>query len=224
MTYGNIRSFCSSLLVPSTSASSSSSYRRPGRIPLNSITYYRSLLPSLPLPSPLSSANTKWSRLWSLVIPLSSRTVWYRALHLKIPTKSLLHRLMPQQHSSPLCTLCSGQVEEDLHHFLFTCSLKFQVWRSIFQTYISPLSLSDCDLVNQLVTTLACSDTPLIRVNHMPCTLLSTYQIFACTLLAVWQAHWRMVFDGILLFLPHSVLQRTIRSFSRLEDELRPDF
>ncbi|CEP10396.1 hypothetical protein [Parasitella parasitica] len=110
-----LRSFCSSLRVPSTLAPSSSSSHRPRRIPLNSITYYRSLLPPLPLPSSLSSSTTQWSRLWSLAILLSSRTVWYRALHSKLPTKSLLHRLMSQQHSSPFCALCSDQVEEDLH-------------------------------------------------------------------------------------------------------------
>ncbi|CEP08769.1 hypothetical protein [Parasitella parasitica] len=130
---------------------------------------------------------------------------------------------MSQQPSSPFSALCSGQVEESLHHFLFACPLKLQVWRSIFQTYISPLPPSDHDLVNQLVTIFACSDTPLIRVIQMPCTLLSTDQIFACTLLTIWQAHWRMFFNGIL-FLPRSALQRTVRSFSRLENELRPDF
>ncbi|CEP18569.1 hypothetical protein [Parasitella parasitica] len=130
---------------------------------------------------------------------------------------------MSHLHSSPFCSLCSGQVEEDLNHFLFSCPLKLQVWQSIFQTYISPLTLSDHALVHQLASLLACSDTPLPRVEQLPCTSLSADQIFACTLLAVWQAHWRMICDGIL-FLPHSVLQRTVLSLSRLEDELRPDF
>ncbi|GAA5799698.1 hypothetical protein HPULCUR_005115 [Helicostylum pulchrum] len=60
-------------------------------------------------------------------IPLSARTVYYRDLHRKIPTKFILNLRIPQQHPTPTCSICSSLAGEDFNHFLFTCPPKFQV-------------------------------------------------------------------------------------------------
>ncbi|KAF1797749.1 hypothetical protein V8B55DRAFT_1345902 [Mucor lusitanicus] len=117
----NIRPLIRRLIQPTTPL--------PPQQPLNSIQAYKALVssdtPSLNI-SPLSSSQ--WRLFWQLPILLQSRTVWYRLLHRKIPSKSILHHLIPNNHPSPQCPLCSSQGIEDIQHFFFTCPLKLAVW------------------------------------------------------------------------------------------------
>ncbi|CEP10481.1 hypothetical protein, partial, partial [Parasitella parasitica] len=75
-----LRFFCFSLLVPSTLAPSSSSSYRPQRMPLNSITYYRSLMPPLPLPPlyrHLLRSGLAFGHLSALSLPVRCGIVLY---------------------------------------------------------------------------------------------------------------------------------------------------
>ncbi|KAG1079539.1 hypothetical protein G6F42_023714 [Rhizopus arrhizus] len=83
-------------------------------------------------PPPTTACNLQphqWRLLWPTSISLSARTVWFRSLHHKLPTKAILHRCIPRDHPSPNCNLCSLSTAEDQHHFLFSCPLKFPVWK-----------------------------------------------------------------------------------------------
>lgn len=82
--------------------------------------------------------------------PPPARTVWYKAIFHKIPSRSLLHYRIPQDHPSPLCNICSNSSVEDVTHFLFSCPSKLLVWREMYQTYISPSVLSDAALLYSL--------------------------------------------------------------------------
>ncbi|KAI8091649.1 hypothetical protein BDF21DRAFT_479884, partial [Thamnidium elegans] len=70
--------------------------------------------------------SRKWLEFWQLEIPLPARTIWYRAIYNKIPTKFILHRFFPDKAESHNCLLClsTSISEETADHFLFTCPSK----------------------------------------------------------------------------------------------------
>ncbi|EPB84739.1 hypothetical protein HMPREF1544_08460 [Mucor circinelloides 1006PhL] len=64
---------------------------------------------------------------WALALTMVQRNVVYRFINIKLPHKSLLHRLFPGQHPSPLCAICSLTVDSPIH-FLFYCPAKANIW------------------------------------------------------------------------------------------------
>jgi hypothetical protein len=134
----NLQSFCNRIVthhLPSQSTASLRSYRSKAAIPIFSNRYYKSLLPILQ--STTSSLLPKhWKQFWRLDIPLQARTVWYRCIHNKIPTKKLLHHILPSIHPTPHCPVCSSLTTDGKCHFLFSYPTKLEVWQKIFSTYV----------------------------------------------------------------------------------------
>ncbi|KAI8644931.1 hypothetical protein BD408DRAFT_460973, partial [Parasitella parasitica] len=155
----------------------------------------------------------QWRSLWSSAIPLSARTVWYRAIYAKLPTKSLLHFRIPHDHLTPHCIICSTFTVEDNLHFLFSYPLKLLVWRDMFQSFICSTPFSDAILLHYLTEILFCKGISVDRDTSLPFADLSLRQIFACTLLTIWQAHWRWTFNRTP-FLVTSVSQSLTRSLA----------
>ncbi|KAK4520348.1 peroxisomal targeting signal 2 receptor [Mucor velutinosus] len=156
----SLRAFCRSIFVPPSSSSSRS------RLPLNSIRFFKKLRHNLPSSSfslsPLQPPQ--WRSFWTLAIPLAARTVWYRAIYEKIPTRALLHLRIPDNHPSRRCTICPASPTEDITHALFSCPPKLLVWRYMYHTYLSASpSIYDVDLIHFLQQTLLCSSPLLDR-------------------------------------------------------------
>jgi hypothetical protein len=195
----------------------------PTTMPLNSIQGYKHLV-STEIPtintSPLSPSQ--WRLFWKLPILLQSRTVWYRLIHRKIPSKSILHYFIPTTHPSPSCALCSTQNPEDIQHFFFTCPLKLAVWRFLANTYLSHTPMTDDALPPFLHGIQTLSITEPTRSASLPFPELTVYQVFATSLLCIWQAHWRSIFDHVP-FVTANVNISIARSLSRLESELQFD-
>ncbi|CEP12431.1 hypothetical protein, partial, partial [Parasitella parasitica] len=211
----NIRPLIRRLIQPTTPL--------PPQQPLNSIQAYKALVssdtPFLNI-SPLSSSQ--WRLFWKIPILLQSRTVWYRLLHRKIPSKSNLHHLIPNTHPSPQCPLCSSQGIEDIQHFFFTCPLKLAVWQFTASTYLSHTPLTDETLLQFLNNISHFSITEPTRSASLPFPELTVYQVFATSLLCIWQAHWRTTFDHVP-FVTDTVNSSIARSLSRLDSELQFD-
>ncbi|KAK4521393.1 uncharacterized protein ATC70_012008 [Mucor velutinosus] len=195
----------------------------PSTVPLNSIQYYKHLV-STDMPtintSPLSPSQ--WRLFWKLPILLQSRTVWYRLIHRKIPSKSILHHFIPTTHPSPSCPLCLTQSPEDIQHFFFTCPLKLAVWRFLATTYLSHTPMTDDVLLPFLHGIQTLSIAEPTRSASLPFPELTVYQVFATSLLCIWQAHWRSIFDHVP-FVTLNVNTSIARSLSRLESELQFD-
>jgi hypothetical protein len=85
--------------------------------------YYKSLLPTIQSPTTTFRPAQR-----STSIPLSARTVWYRCIHKKKPTKQRLHQLISTTYHSPFCSVCSLSTIEDNFHFLFACLSKLANW------------------------------------------------------------------------------------------------
>lgn len=211
-----LKSFCHQLLRPP-----SNNNNRPSTTPFNSIKYYKQLV-SAPPTNTTTTTTTQWRLFWNLPIPLQSRTVWYRLIHNKIPTKAILNRLIPATHLTPYCTVCSATVIEDITHFFFTCPTKFSVWRSITHSYLSSSHLSDSDIVSLLLSISSLNAADHNRSPDHPHPNLSTSQVFAVTLLCIWQAHWRFIFD-LIPIAPVNVKMLVTRSLARFAYEFQPD-
>ncbi|KAG2201090.1 hypothetical protein INT47_010842 [Mucor saturninus] len=71
----------------------------------------------------------KWKTFWHPGI----LTIWYRAIHHKLPNKSLLNNIIP--NSFPSAAYVYGpQTEEKLHHFLYDCPTKRSIWLQYLST------------------------------------------------------------------------------------------
>ena len=184
----DLQPFCLSIVTPSMPLSS-------GHF-ANSIRYYKSLLPvHSNTASPLSASA--WRKFWLYSIPLHARTVWFRAIHNKIPSRQLLHNIMPSVVDSSICSICSSSTAEDtVSHFLFSCPSKLAVWRSVFNVYIANVShLPSAEFV-VLMQSVLLFTRPYPRLHTTRLPELSTYQIFACCLLCIWRSHWNFVFNS----------------------------
>jgi hypothetical protein len=214
----NLQPFCNRLVLHHLPEQSTISLRsqRSRTISIKSIKYYKSLLPTVQPPT-TTLLPAQWKRFWSIPIPLPARTVWYRCIHKKLPTKQRLHQLIPTTHQSPLCTVCSLATIEDDFHFLFACPPKLAVWQNIFQTYIQRQYIEPSS-ISQLLS----FSSSLTRDANHPLPEIGIYQIFACTLLSIWQAHWRLVFDNVS-FSSTNVIASASRLLTRLDSESQTD-
>jgi hypothetical protein len=213
----NLQPFCNRLITHHhpTQLTASLRSRQFRSISINTIKYYKSLLPSSQPLVPILLLG-QWKRFWSISISLSARTVWYRCIHEKLPTKHRLHRLISDSHPSSLCSTCTLSIEEDDSHFLFLCPPKLAVWQSIFTTYIQ--SQPDQLLFSLSVSQILSFSSSLTRATNLPLPELDVQQIFACTLLSIWQAHWRLVFNNVL-FSSANIITCISRLLTRLDSE-----
>ena len=203
----DLQPFCSAII----SATDTSTMQNT----LNSIRYYKSLLPSMPASSSIPAS--KWRRFWRIPMPLSARTVWYRAIHRKIPSRSLLNAIMPTIVDSSECAICSSVTSaiDSRSHFLWSCHLKLAVWRSVFNRFIFNVAHLSSGAFTDILESALLFARPLERYYLHDFTDLSAAQIFACTLLALWRAHWNVVFYS-RPFLPAAVIASVHKSLSLL--------
>ncbi|KAI8976523.1 hypothetical protein BDB01DRAFT_803199 [Pilobolus umbonatus] len=88
----------------------------------------------------------------------SARTILYRVLHKKIPTRSLLHQMNPSHYPSPHCLRCLAHGDtlvETFSHFMFACSRLNTVWKTIFTQCLSP-NITDAQLESFLLLIFHC--------------------------------------------------------------------
>lgn len=168
-----------------------------------STKYFKALPSSSPPPPPnFTLSSSKWKTFWKLQIPLNARNTWYRVLHKKITSKQKLHLYMPSEYSDK-CPLCPAPHQiENTEHFLFSCPLKYLVWTTAISLYIDP-TLTSCTY-NQYLDFLYMKST-ITRTSSLQYSDLSVSQVFACIQQAIWNSHYRFVFDFIP-FVPSHVL------------------
>jgi hypothetical protein len=180
----NLQPFCNRFVLYQLLEQSTISLRsqRSRTISIKSIKYYKYLLPTFQ-PSTTTLLPAQWKRFWSISIPLSARIVWYRYFHKKLPTKRRLHQLI-----RPVITPLSVQsVLYPPQKMISTSSSpppKLAVWQNIFHTYIQSQSVESSS-ISQLLS----FSSSLTRDANHPLPEFDIYQIFACALLSIWQAH-----------------------------------
>ncbi|KAG1137584.1 hypothetical protein G6F37_011126 [Rhizopus arrhizus] len=140
-------------------------------------------------------SSLSWLAFWKADIPLRSRDIWFRLLHGKISCQETLHQVFPSVFTSTICPICH-QESDSVIHFIYACPAKLVVWDYSWRKYLkTPFNLSQLEkaLFGLTLT------TPLSLFNAFEKP--SPFQVFACTMLAIWKAHWNQVFDrGLFVY------------------------
>ncbi|KAG2198726.1 hypothetical protein INT47_005411 [Mucor saturninus] len=143
-------------------------------------------------PKPTTTFSVdKWKTFWSLPISPSILTVWYRAIHHKLPNKSLLHNIVPESFPSATCIHCP-QTEDTLHHFLYDCPTKKSIWLQCLSTFFPDVPIVPGRILSIL---LSFDYGDFQNKRSTVATSLSFISIIGCILLGIWRSHWKLVFD-----------------------------
>lgn len=155
---------------------------------------------SLPHPSfnPTLTVN-QWKSFWRLPIHHAARNVWFRAIHRKLPTRSLLHSLIPTHYPNPQCPHCL-ETDESFDHFLFLCPVKWKTWQTLWSIFFeTPCSIQS--LQNSVLS----FEFPTRPITSFP----TAGQVVACGLQSIWRGHWAKIFSDTSLTSP-GMVQQTI--------------
>jgi hypothetical protein len=82
----------------------------------------------------LRTSKSSWTQLWHASIPHPARTILWRLYHSKLPTRSRLHKIMPNAITDERCMLC-GAMESD-EHFFWSCPLKQPMWDTLSTLFL----------------------------------------------------------------------------------------
>ncbi|KAG1546735.1 hypothetical protein G6F49_010411 [Rhizopus delemar] len=131
------------------------------------------------------ASKSSWTLFWHASIPHPARTILWRLYHSKLPTRSRLHKLMPNTITDELCMLCDA-IESD-EHFLWSCPFKQPMWDTLLPRFFDQNSRLTFDEIS--------------RPNPISATVrahwhLDSFQVVACGVLCLWRNHWKHVFDG----------------------------
>ncbi|KAG1584451.1 hypothetical protein G6F48_007876 [Rhizopus delemar] len=148
----------------------------------------KKLLQSIPTRSPVHTKSTMlWSFFWKLKIPLAIRTPWYRLLQNKFPCAATIHKVVPDLCNSS-CRLCTPRlITEHVDHFFFLCPPKRLVWEQIWLHFFG----------HPMITHEVYKAIHLLIFPHQRLSLILNESIIACTILGIWKAHWRFIFDEV---------------------------
>ncbi|KAG0740106.1 hypothetical protein G6F57_012523 [Rhizopus arrhizus] len=134
-------------------------------------------------------SSSSWLAFWKNDIPLRSRDIWFRLLHAKISCQETLHQVFPSVFTSTICPICH-QEPDSVTHFVYACPAKFVIWDYSWRKYLNtPFNLIQLDKALFGLTL----NIPLSLFNAFEKP--SPFQVFACTMLAIWKAHWNQVFN-----------------------------
>ncbi|KAG1324601.1 hypothetical protein G6F63_012521 [Rhizopus arrhizus] len=163
-----------------------------------------------PIKFPYNLLPVKWSAFWSFPLLHQIRNVWYRLLHQKLPFKSFLHRICPNFFPYAGCELC-GLHEEDFLHFFLHCPLKIAVWQAIWLKFFTTSTFTP----SAVFSALTLFKFPTLTSGVLDC---QPSVVFGHTLLAIWRAHWSLVFDSVP-FLPSRVITASCTLIQKSFDE-----
>ncbi|KAG0755163.1 hypothetical protein G6F57_011589 [Rhizopus arrhizus] len=135
--------------------------------------------------------------------------VLWRFYHHKLPCRERLHRLIPDKFTDPLCIHCGGNDNDE--HFLWQCPAKRTIWTTIASRF-----LQDPDSLRYDHLTLAGSTSLSLKEGLR----IDNLSVIACTVLSLWQLHWKHVFDDAP-FWPDQVAARATLLIRRIHAENR---
>lgn len=129
-------------------------------------------------------------RFLAIEMKSTSRNLWFRLLHNKIPSRSSLRPIL--QLPDDLCLSC-GSIETACH-LLFTCPAQFEIWRNFLVLYFAICPPLDMQQIYHYTTALQVAPNLQLLDNYLK---VSPLEVITCILSAIWSAHWRHHFDHI---------------------------
>ncbi|KAI7847153.1 hypothetical protein BDC45DRAFT_419664, partial [Circinella umbellata] len=125
-----------------------------------------------------------WSLFWSTSMDHKARNIMYQTFHQNLPTSSVFYKFKLPFVSSPTCRLCNTTTENNTH-FIFSCPLKQQVWRLVWN-HFSSRDPRPSAFIHFIHT----GDPPFSIFTHK-----QLFCIFSCTILSIWRSHWNFIFN-----------------------------
>ncbi|KAG0983042.1 hypothetical protein G6F29_005846 [Rhizopus arrhizus] len=159
---------------------------------------------SLPSSALSQIPTSKWSLFWTMPVSPESRSLWYRLLHRKLYSQSLLSRFDNGLTFSQ-CKFCSANTE-DLQYLFVRCPMKWRVWIDAFNFFSPHLTFTQDD-----VCSILWSFQQFTFVDNIGLWTLS-----CCVLSIIWRAHWRFTIDG-LPFIDKQLVTRAMSQFATLK-------
>ncbi|KAG1256105.1 hypothetical protein G6F68_009932 [Rhizopus microsporus] len=143
----------------------------------------------------------KWKQFWSLKILPEARTIWFRFIYNELHCNASISRFDSTVPTT--CSLCHDPLE-DINHLLIHCPFKWSAWHGVLSRFAPYLEFHPEDVESILRN--------LSRFDFVDNTRL--LRICSHTLLYIWRAHWRYVFDGTP-FLPQQIVSTTFEKLRR---------
>ncbi|KAG1141760.1 hypothetical protein G6F37_002808 [Rhizopus arrhizus] len=141
-------------------------------------------------PPALSSLN--WTRFWPLKVLPEARTLCFRFIYGKLHCQNSVTRFNPDV--SGVCRFCLVP-NEDINHMLIFCPAKWQIWQEALCRFAPHIEFDHCDIQDILQN--------LQRYDFVDNTQLHILCFYI--LLFIWRAHWRYIFDNVLLSRPQLI-------------------
>ncbi|KAG0871644.1 hypothetical protein G6F16_005740 [Rhizopus arrhizus] len=159
---------------------------------------------SLPSSALSQIPTSKWSLFWTMPVSPESRSLWYRLLHRKLYSQSLLSRFDNGLTFSQ-CKFCSANTE-DLQYLFVRCPMKWRVWIDAFNFFSPHLTFTQDD-----VCSILWSFQQFTFVDNIGLWTLS-----CCVLSVIWRAHWRFTIDNFS-FSDKQLVTRAMSQFATLK-------
>ncbi|KAG1140086.1 hypothetical protein G6F37_013043 [Rhizopus arrhizus] len=134
---------------------------------------------------------------WKAAMPPQARTLWFRVLNRKLPTRTELYRI--GQAPNPICSLCNSR-RDSVAHFIVYCPSKWSLWVEILTCVFPSIYISSSDLFKMLC------------LQQVPSQITDRSKLF--TVLAIgqwqiWKAYWNLVIKQVA-FEPFNIISTTI--------------
>ncbi|KAI8328767.1 hypothetical protein BC941DRAFT_363508, partial [Chlamydoabsidia padenii] len=126
------------------------------------------------------------SNFWKSSMLFLARSMWYRLVIKKLPTRLLIHQM--GHIDTPKCLLCDEV--ENWDHLLVGCSVRWEIWEHALGVYYLVLSFTQSDVLQSLQLF---SPPFSILGRKRFYTILPTIQWF------IWWNYWNYVFDQQLI-------------------------
>lgn len=120
---------------------------------------------------------------WSAPLLLPARGLWYRTISKKLPTTSFLNKIKTVDF--PLCRLYKTDTDT-LHHFLFYCPIKQDIWWAVLPTYFPDIIFNPGEILDSIMNL----TTPKVISRSQTVRLFTVISITHWT---IWIHYWQHI-------------------------------
>jgi hypothetical protein len=151
-----------------------------------------------------SSFNTRipskpWISFTKSKMDHTSRNLWYRIIHKKMPDKITMHGM--NLVDSERCAFCN-QTEYTLH-MLFMCDHKSDIWYKLFKILIENPQQIFLDRLYGDITNITLPRYTILSLDLK----INIFELFSTALRIIWRAHWQNHFDLVPFLVESIILQ-----------------
>ena len=136
-------------------------------------------------------SKKQWTEFYKTNMHHTTRNLWFKVIHDKIPSKSFLYNMQIKDIDSDKCHLCN--LREDSMHLLISCVHKKDIWQEIFNKF-----LGYPRVVNPQQTYHDFKNLKLSRYYIYNLDMhINIYDIFSTITRLIWLHHFNHVLNSV---------------------------